>query len=76
MLVLSRKVGESVMIGDQIELIVLGTEGDTVKLGIIAPQEQRILRKEIHLAIKEANKEASDSVAKIGDLSKFMKKNI
>lgn len=75
MLVLSRKVGEAIMIGDQVELLVLGMDGDAVKLGIIAPQEQRILRKEIYLALKEANTEASTSVVKLNDLTKFIKKN-
>ncbi|AEI38756.1 carbon storage regulator CsrA [Paenibacillus mucilaginosus] len=59
MLVLSRKKGESIMIGDGIEVIVLGVEGETVKIGLKAPRQQSILRKEIYLALKESNQEAS-----------------
>lgn len=61
MLVLSRKVGESIMIGDDIELIVLGTEGDSVKLGLNAPKEVSIYRQEIYLSIQKSNEEASKS---------------
>lgn len=62
MLVLSRKSGESIMIGDEIELVVLGAEGDTVKLGIRAPKQIEIYRKEVYLAIRESNQEASQSI--------------
>jgi len=74
MLVLSRKTGESIMIGDQIELVVLGTEGDVVKLGVVAPQQQRILRKEIYVALKESNEEASKTAINVDHLRDFLKK--
>ena len=74
MLVLSRKPGESIMIGDQIELIVLSTEGDVIKLGVVAPKEQRILRKEIYTALKESNQEASNSASNLNKLRDFLKK--
>ncbi|MCZ8523308.1 MULTISPECIES: carbon storage regulator CsrA [Paenibacillus] len=61
MLVLTRKKGESIMIGDQVEVVVLAVEGETVKLGFTAPRQQQILRKEIYLALKESNLEASVS---------------
>lgn len=61
MLVLSRKVGESIMIGNNIELIVLGVEGDAVKLGLDAPKEISLYRKEIYLSIQQANEEAAKS---------------
>lgn len=70
MLVLSRKKGESIVISDDIEIIVLESEGDTVKLGIKAPKDVEIHRKEIYLAIQESNKEASnDRMALIRKLS-------
>lgn len=53
MLVLSRKVDESLVIGDDIVLTVLAVEGDKVKLGVAAPREIRILRQEIFQAIQE-----------------------
>lgn len=58
MLVLSRKVGESIMIGDQIEVKVLGIEGDQVKIGIIAPKQVKVHRSEIFEAIQQQNKQA------------------
>lgn len=59
MLVLARKKGESIMIGDHIEIIILGTEGDTVRIGISAPKSVEVYRKEIYENIKESNKEAT-----------------
>lgn len=55
MLVLSRKKGESIVIQDQIEVTILGVEGDTVRVGISAPKEVDIFRKEVYLSIKESN---------------------
>ena len=53
MLVISRKVDESVMIGDTIVLTVLAIEGDRVKIGINAPRETIILRQEIYQAVQD-----------------------
>lgn len=61
MLVLSRKLNESIMIGDDIEVIIVGVEGDTVKLGIQAPREVSVYRKEVYLTIQQANEEAAKS---------------
>ncbi|WJH36314.1 carbon storage regulator CsrA [Paenibacillus sp. CC-CFT747] len=74
MLVLSRKKGESIMIGDGIELIVLGTEGDTVKIGINAPKQVEVYRKEVYLAIQQSNREASRSSMIGRDLSGLIRK--
>jgi carbon storage regulator len=74
MLVLSRKKGESIMIGDHIELVVLSTDGDTVKLGISAPKDVEVYRKEVYLSIQQSNKEAQDSVVSLHTLSSFYKK--
>ncbi|GAK41257.1 carbon storage regulator [Paenibacillus sp. TCA20] len=59
MLVLSRKRGQSIMIGDQIEITVLGVEGDNVRIGISAPSEVDIFRKEVYVSIQEANKQSA-----------------
>jgi len=56
MLVLTRRVDESLNIGDSIEVTILAIEGDKVKIGIKAPREITILRKEIYLAVQEQNK--------------------
>jgi carbon storage regulator len=58
-LVLSRKTNESIIIGGKIEVVVLGVEGETVKLGIRAPKEVDIYRKELYETIQAANLEAS-----------------
>lgn len=53
MLVLTRRVDESIAIGDSITVTVLAVEGDRVKLGITAPREVLILRQEVADAVKE-----------------------
>jgi carbon storage regulator len=58
MLVLHRKKGESIMIGNQIEIRILETADGKVKIGIEAPREISILRKEIYLEIIEENQKA------------------
>ncbi|MFB7250967.1 carbon storage regulator CsrA [Microbacterium sp. NPDC056234] len=47
MLVLTRRIGESVLIGDEIEVTVLDVKGDSIRIGIRAPRETRIQRAEI-----------------------------
>lgn len=63
MLYLSRKVGESVIINNSIELTVVEVRGKTAKIGFTFPPEVTVLRKEIHDKITEANKEASSADA-------------
>jgi carbon storage regulator len=58
MLALTRRKGESIIIQDNIEVVVLGIQGEQVKLGIIAPKTISIYRKEIHEQIKAENKAA------------------
>lgn len=55
MLVISRKKGESVLIGDDIEIIVEKIDISSVKISIKAPKEQIILRKEVYEKVKEEN---------------------
>ncbi len=62
------------MLGDDIEIVVLSIEKDTVKLGITAPKAVAIYRKEIYLDIKESNLEASRSVMSLSALSKLYDK--
>lgn len=59
MLVLTRRKGESIIISENIEIRILGVDGDTVKIGVVAPKDIEIFRKEVYLAIKESNQEAS-----------------
>jgi carbon storage regulator len=55
MLVLTRKSNQSVMIGDDIELTVLSIMGDKVRIGIQAPREIPVFRKEVYLEIQQEN---------------------
>jgi len=59
MLVLSRQRDETIMIGDDIEITVVDIRGDKVRLGINAPREVQVHRKEVYDAIRRENAEAS-----------------
>ena len=74
MLILSRKKGESIKIGDDIEIFVSEIKGDKVRLGISAPGDMKICRTELYLTM-ENNKEASDKVdlLKVFQLSRNLK---
>ena len=74
MLILSRKKGESIKIGDDIEIFVAESKGDKVRLGISAPDDMKICRTELYLTV-ENNKEASDKVdlLKVFQLSRNLK---
>lgn len=60
MLALSRKKKEAIIINNNIEITVLEVKGDQVKIGIAAPKEVPIYRKEVYVQIQEANKAATD----------------
>ncbi|MBR0164435.1 MAG: carbon storage regulator CsrA [Lachnospiraceae bacterium] len=64
MLALSRKKNEAIVINNDVEITVLDIRGDQVKIGIAAPREVPIYRKEVYLQIREENKVSTD----IGDL--------
>ncbi|MFL0364982.1 carbon storage regulator CsrA [Pseudobacillus sp. 179-B 2D1 NHS] len=68
MLVLTRKIGEVIQIGDDIEITVVSVKGDQIKLGINAPKHVDIHRKEVYLTIQEENKKASAGVKDIFSL--------
>ena len=58
MLALSRKKNESIIINNNVEVTILEVKGDQVKIGITAPKEVPVYRKEVYAQIQEANKEA------------------
>ena len=59
MLVLTRRVGESVVIGDSIVVTILEVRGDVIRVGIDAPREVKVHRSEVYAAIEEANRAAA-----------------
>ena len=61
MLVLTRKANQSIMIGDNIEVSVLSVLGEKVRLGIQAPRDVPVFRKEVFLEIQAQNLEAAES---------------
>ena len=71
MLALSRKKNEAIIINNNIEITVLDIRGDQIKLGISAPKEIPIYRKEVYIQIQNENKEATD-VTQIEALKKLL----
>lgn len=69
MLILSRKRGQSIIINNNIEIIVTGIEGDQVKIGIVAPLEMNIIRKEVLDDVRSINQK---SISTEGDMQ-FLK---
>lgn len=61
MLALTRKKGESLVVNNNIEITVLEIRGDQIKIGISAPKDVPIYRKEVYLQIQEENKAALES---------------
>jgi carbon storage regulator len=59
MLVLTRRAGESVMIGDNVVITVLETRGDVIRLGIEAPRDVQVHREEVWKELQAANQEAA-----------------
>ncbi len=68
MLYLNRKPGDAVIINQTIEVRVIEVRGKTVKLGFAFPPEASVIRAEVVDQVKEANKNAIDTVRAIGDL--------
>lgn len=59
MLILTRRVGETVMIGDEVTVTVLGVKGNQVRIGVNAPKDVPVHREEIYDRIKREEKEAA-----------------
>ena len=71
MLALSRKKNEAIVINNNIEITVLDIRGDQIKLGISAPKDIPIYRKEVYIQIQNENKQATD-VSGIEELKKLL----
>ena len=61
MLALSRKKNEAIVVNNNVEITILEIKGDQVKLGISAPREVPVYRKEVYVQIQEANKAATET---------------
>lgn len=61
MLILTRKPGESLYLGDNIRLKILSIQGKQVKLGLDVPEDMTVYREEVYLKIKEQNRQALES---------------
>ncbi|MDR1315386.1 MAG: carbon storage regulator CsrA [Spirochaetales bacterium] len=73
MLILTRKSGESIMIGDTIEVQVVDLKGDQVKIGIKAPPTIKLYRKEVYDAIQKENAAAAQSKPELPSLDAMLK---
>jgi len=72
MLVLSRKKGESIILQDNIEITILEVNADTIKIGIQAPRDIDIVRKEIYLSVQQTNRESTDTGSNLQALRERM----
>ncbi|MFL2552979.1 MAG: carbon storage regulator CsrA [Gammaproteobacteria bacterium] len=61
MLILTRRVGEALMVGDDTKIVVLGVKGSQIRLGINAPKDVKVHREEIY---EKINEESSETAAK------------
>lgn len=73
MLILTRKQGESITIGDDIKVTVLGVFGRQVRLGVDAPIKVVVHREEVYLKIKEENKKARSIKSDLAGLARLIK---
>jgi carbon storage regulator len=75
-LILSRKIGESILLDDKVSITVMEVSKGVVKLGIDAPKEMLILRKELEEIVKDTNIKAADmsDLSELSSLSEKLKK--
>ena len=74
MLVLTRKAGEGIIIGDDIKITVVELKGGGVRIGIDAPREMKVHRQEVFDKIKRENKEATQwDIADLNELGTILK---
>ena len=63
MLVLSRRIGESIMVGDEVVVTVLEVRGDVVRVGVQAPREVKVHREEVYREVAAANQAAATDLS-------------
>jgi len=74
MLILARKLNETILIGEDIKITVVEIQGDKVKLGIEAPREMPVLREELYKAVREENRQAVVSSRGVEELVRKVSK--
>ncbi len=74
MLVLTRKLNESIMVGDNVKITIVDVKGDQVKLGITAPREVAVHREEVYREIQKENQLAANAKVNLDQLSKMFEK--
>lgn len=72
MLILTRKIGQSIMLGNDVEIVISAIDGDQVKIGIQAPKDVKILRKEVYEEVRESNREAAVPKSSLRQLKDFL----
>lgn len=72
MLVLSRKTNQSIMIGEDIEVVVLEIKGDTVKIGLKAPRDVKVYRQEIYAEIRAENERAAAGTSAAANAARLL----
>ncbi len=75
MLALARKINQSIIIGNDIEVTILEIKGDQIKIGINAPKSVPIYRKEIYMQIQDENKKAAGEAVDVNALKNLFSSN-
>jgi carbon storage regulator len=74
MLVLTRKAGEGIIIGDDVKITIIEVKGGGIRIGIDAPRDMKVHRQEVYDKIKEENQEATQwHIADLNELSNMLK---
>ena len=76
MLILSRKINEKIMIGDDISISIIEIRGDQVRIGVDAPKNVKVYRQEVFDAIKAENKAAAQSRVELPALGIEVKREV